>query len=249
MCWMLLGHMTLSDSMNYSLPSLCPWDFPGKNTIVSCYFLLQIFPTQGSNPSFSVFCIARWILYHCATWLGIKKWPFDNIWWKLRFSYSIKHCRLTCLRYTKDDSENKLFTSFYLEHASLLAQLVKKPPAMQSPRFNPWMGKIPWRRKWQHSSILAWNIPWTEEPDALQSLWGCKQLGTTEQPPSRICTRTGFQVYYSSKSEIKSLPLKNMPSNFSTPFPSQVPHAEDPCQLAGKPQTDLLTSSLHHSRH
>ena len=30
---------------------LRPWDFPGKNTGVGCYFLLQeIFPTQGSNP-------------------------------------------------------------------------------------------------------------------------------------------------------------------------------------------------------
>ena len=30
---------------------LCPWDSPGKNTGVGCYFLLQgIFPTQGSNP-------------------------------------------------------------------------------------------------------------------------------------------------------------------------------------------------------
>ena len=29
---------------------LHPWDFPGKNTGVGCYFLLQgIFPTQGSN--------------------------------------------------------------------------------------------------------------------------------------------------------------------------------------------------------
>ena len=28
-----------------------PWDSPGKNTGVSCHFLLQgIFPTQGSNP-------------------------------------------------------------------------------------------------------------------------------------------------------------------------------------------------------
>ena len=31
---------------------LCPWDFPGKNTGVSCHFLLQgIFLTQGSNMS------------------------------------------------------------------------------------------------------------------------------------------------------------------------------------------------------
>ena len=37
--------------------------------------------------------------------------------------------------------------------------------------FDPWVGKIPWRRKWQtHSSILAWEIPWTEEPGGLQLL-------------------------------------------------------------------------------
>ena len=33
---------------------LCPWDFPGKSTGMSCHFLLQrIFPTQGSNPGLS----------------------------------------------------------------------------------------------------------------------------------------------------------------------------------------------------
>ena len=30
-----------------------------------------------------------------------------------------------------------------------------------------------------HSSILAWRIPWTEEPGSLQS-WGRKELDTTE---------------------------------------------------------------------
>ena len=30
-----------------------------------------------------------------------------------------------------------------------------------------------------HSSILAWTIPWTEEPGGLQSL-GHKELDTTE---------------------------------------------------------------------
>ena len=33
-----------------------------------------------------------------------------------------------------------------------------------------------------HSSVLAWEIPWTEEPGGLQS-WGCKESATTE------CTR------------------------------------------------------------
>ena len=33
-----------------SQASLSPWNFPSKNTVVGCHFLLQkIFPTQGSN--------------------------------------------------------------------------------------------------------------------------------------------------------------------------------------------------------
>ena len=39
------------------------------------------------------------------------------------------------------------------------------------PGFDPWVGKIPWRREMDtHSSILAWRIPWTEEPGGLQSM-------------------------------------------------------------------------------
>ena len=30
-----------------------------------------------------------------------------------------------------------------------------------------------------HSSILAWEVPWTEEPGGLQS-WGCKESDTTK---------------------------------------------------------------------
>ena len=32
-----------------------------------------------------------------------------------------------------------------------------------------------------HFSILAWRIPWTEEPDGLYSPWGCKESDMTEQ--------------------------------------------------------------------
>ena len=31
-----------------------------------------------------------------------------------------------------------------------------------------------------HSSILAWKIPWTEEPGRLYSPWGLKELDMTE---------------------------------------------------------------------
>ena len=32
-----------------------------------------------------------------------------------------------------------------------------------------------------HSSILAWRIPWTEEPGGLYSPWGRRESDTTEQ--------------------------------------------------------------------
>ena len=52
---LLVGANLPSWSLGPEIPTsfirlLCPWNFPGKNTGVSCYFLLQgIFLTQGSN--------------------------------------------------------------------------------------------------------------------------------------------------------------------------------------------------------
>ena len=42
---------------------------------------------------------------------------------------------------------------------SLVAQLVKNPPTKcrrhKRRRFNPWIGKIPWKRKWQVSLMKS----------------------------------------------------------------------------------------------
>ena len=36
--------------------------------------------------------------------------------------------------------------------------------------FNPWVGKIPWRRAWQPTPVfLPWRIPWAEKLGGLQS--------------------------------------------------------------------------------
>ena len=63
----VLSHSVVSDSLWLHGPQptqlLCPWDFLGKSTEVSCHFLLQgIFPTQGWNPCLH-FCIGRQVLY------------------------------------------------------------------------------------------------------------------------------------------------------------------------------------------
>ena len=46
------------------------------------------------------------------------------------------------------------FFFFFLILASLVAQTVKRLPAMREPRLDPWVGKIPGRRKWQSTPVF-----------------------------------------------------------------------------------------------
>ena len=62
-----------------------------------------------------------------------------------------------------------------------MAQIVKHLPAMQETQVLS-LGQDDLLEKGMatHSSILAWKILWTEEPQKYCPL-GCKELGTTEQ--------------------------------------------------------------------
>ena len=58
-----------------------------------------------------------------------------------------------------------------------MAQTVKNPPAMQETQVQ----SLGWEDLLEngttsHSSILAWRIPWTEEPGKLQSM-GSQRVG------------------------------------------------------------------------
>ena len=66
-------------------------------------------------------------------------------------------------------SRNNLH-DIYTEWASLVARMVKNPPAMRE----TWVPSLGWEDPLEesmanHSSILAWRIPWTEELAGLQS--------------------------------------------------------------------------------
>ena len=71
-----------------------------------------------------------------------------------------------------------------MRKASLVAQMVKNLPAMQK----TWVQFLGWEDPLEkgmatHSSTLAWEIPWTEEPGGLQPVesqrvghdWAAKQ--------------------------------------------------------------------------
>ena len=73
---------------------------------------------------------------------------------------------------------------------SLLAQKVKNLSAMLKTRVRSLGWEDPLKKEMAtHSSILAWRIPWTEEPVGLQSM-DCKELDTTEQITLSLFRRT-----------------------------------------------------------
>ena len=56
----------------------------------------------------------------------------------------------------------------YFPQTSLVAQTVKRLPTMQETRVRSLGGEDPLEKEMAiHSSILAWRIPWTEEPGGL----------------------------------------------------------------------------------
>ena len=54
--------------------------------------------------------------------------------------------------------------------------MIKNLPQCRIPGFNPWVGKIPWRRK-----RLPTPVFWPGEFHDLYSPWGLKDSDTTEQ--------------------------------------------------------------------
>ena len=50
-----------------------------------------------------------------------------------------------------------------------VAQMVKNLPAMQKPRFDLWVGKIPWRRNGNPLQYSCLENPWTDY-DRLRSM-------------------------------------------------------------------------------
>ena len=75
-------------------------------------------------------------------------------------------------RYTKKDSataDSQVITGDM--GASLVVQLVKNLPAVQKTQVRCLGWEDPLEKEIAtHSSMLAWKISWTEEPDGLQSM-------------------------------------------------------------------------------
>jgi len=59
--------------------------------------------------------------------------------------------------------------------------MLKNLPTMQETWFDSWVGRIPWRRKWQPTPVFLPGESHGQRSLAAYSPWGHKDLDNTEQ--------------------------------------------------------------------
>ena len=64
-----------------------------------------------------------------------------------------------------------------------------------------------------HSSILAWEIPWTEQPDGLYSQWGHKDSDMTERLSTAPAPLSQWAQYKQDQGFPGGSVVKNPPAN------------------------------------
>ena len=74
-------------------------------------------------------------------------------------------------------AHNGRFAQIYVSRDSLVAEMIKSPPATRETCVQFLGGEEPLEKEMAaHSSALAWRIPWTEEPGGLQAT-GSQRVG------------------------------------------------------------------------
>ena len=109
-------------------------------------------------------------------------------------------------------------------------------------RVDPWVRKIPWRRKWQPTLVILLGEFHGQRSLADYSLWGCKESNMTERLST---TDTKFNRYKKINS-INCLPLSLMmapqfPSSADTTWTSFLCL---PAESLGQYEEILIASSL-----
>ena len=137
----------------------CPWDSQGKNTGVSCHFLLQCMKVKSESevarscPTLSnpMDCSRPGSSVHGIFQARVLEWgavAFSNL---TSMQSTNAECQAGSNSSWNKDYQEKYNNLIYTDNTTLMVI---------------------------HSSILAWRIPWTEEPGRLKSM-GLQESDTT----------------------------------------------------------------------
>ena len=167
LCLVTQSFLNLCNPMDYSLPSSSVHgNSPGNNTGVGCLALLQRnIPKLGiepRSPTVQADCLpaeppvnpsgseSTCNAGYPDSIPGSGKSAGEGIGYPLQYSW-----------------------------ASLVSQLVKNPLAMQETWVDPWVGKIPWRRKWQSTLVFLLGKPHGQKSLGGYSPWSHRELDMT----------------------------------------------------------------------
>ena len=103
-----------------------------------------------------------------------------------------------------------LLCTMHLHRNSLVAQMVKSLPAMRRTTFDPWVGKITWRRERPPTPVF-----WPGEFHGLYSPQGCKESDTTEQLSLLLSFKSHYSLGDSSVQSLSGIWL------FATPWTAE----------------------------
>ena len=128
------------------------------------------YPLQYSYLENSMDGGAWWATVHGVTksWKRLSDFTTTTFTTMVQWSY----LHITTSKVKGRDSENRKSP-----HASLVAQTVKNLPAVQETQVQSLGREDPLEKRMAtHSSILAWSMPWIEEPGGLQPM-GSQRIG------------------------------------------------------------------------
>ena len=126
------------------------------------------------------------------------------------------------------------FSNFQMFSASLVAQLVKNLPAMLRPGFDPWVGKIPWRR-----ARLSTPVFWPGEFHRLYIVHGVTKSQdwmTFTFTFFQMCSTVLLTMLYIISPEVTHLKTGSLYALTPT-------FTHSPSRLLSLPTTNLLSTS------
>ena len=70
-------------------------------------------------------------------------------------------------------------------------------------RFDPWVGKLPWQRKWQPTPVFLPGESSGQRSLVGYSLWSCKESDTTEHKHTYVESKIQYkQTYLQSRNRL-----------------------------------------------
>ena len=143
-----------------------------SNHLILCHSLLllpSIFPSIRVFSNESVFPM-RWPKY-CSFSFNIS--PSNEYSELLSFRMdwldllAVQGTFKSLLQHHSSKASILLHSAFFIVQFSHPYMTARKP---RTPRFNPWVGKIPWKRAWQPTPVfLLGESPWTGELQSMES--------------------------------------------------------------------------------